>query len=116
MSDFTKAELFSTASSNKVWLEASGVFTVPALPGAGDTYGIATIPHGFNSDQLIPQVLINGGPTNGVVLPWSSNDGRITQYAYIDSTNLYIVCMSSDSSGSGASSFTINYFYRLLIL
>lgn len=115
MTDFTKAQMSSTQSSNKVFLSDSGTFTVPSLPGAGETFGIATIPHHFGSDALIPQVSTNGGPTSGVVLPWSSNDNRINQYAYVDSTNLYIVCLSSDSSGLGAPGFTISYFYRLLI-
>ena len=115
MTDYNKAQLFSTASSNKVLKEGSGSFDVAALGGAGETFGIATIPHGHSSDELIAQVSTNGGPSDGTVLPWSSNDGRIVQYAYIDSTNLYIVCISSDSSGFGAPARTISYYYRLLI-
>ena len=115
MTDYSKAKMFSTASSNKVLKEGSGSFEVAALGGAGETFGIATIPHGHTSDELLIQVSTIGGPTDGTVLPWSSNGGRIKQYAYIDDTNLYIVCISSDSSGFGAIARTITYYYRLLI-
>ena len=120
MSDFTKAKLASSASSNKLYKEGSGTFAVSALGGAGETFGFISIPHeytkdGSPSDELLYQVSTNGGPVDGTILPWSSNDGRITQYAYVDSTNLTIVCISSDSSGSGAPARTISYYYRLLI-
>ncbi len=105
----------SKASSNKVLLEGSGTLSVAALSGAGETHTIATIPHNYGSSDLLFQVSTNGGPTNGVMLPWESNDGRIRQWASVDATNLYITVNSNDSSGSGASAFTISYFYRILI-
>ncbi len=113
--DFTKIQMSSSASSNKVIKEGSGSFNVPSLPGAGETFGFAAIAHTFIGDNLLWQVSTNGGPTDGVVLPWSSNDNRINMYARLDTTNLYIYCISSDSSGLGAPAFTINYFYRVLI-
>lgn len=118
MTDYSKAQMFSTASSNKLFLEGSGTFSVSALGGAGETFGIATIPHGYSSDELIYQVsatINTAGTGDKSVLPWSSNDNRINQYAYIDSTNLYIVCISSDSSGFGSAARTVSYYYRLLI-
>lgn len=113
--DFTKLQLVSNASSNKVLLEGSGKLSVSYLPGSGQTHSTATIPHNYGSDNLLFQVSTNGGPTNGVMLPWESNDGRITQYASVDSTNLYITVISYDGSGYGAGAFTINYFYRILV-
>lgn len=105
----------SNSSSNKVLLEGSGTLSVAALPGAGETHTIATIAHNYGSDDLLFQVSTNGGPTNGVMLPWESNDGRNIQWASIDSTNLYITVNSNDSSGSGAPAYTINYYYRILV-
>lgn len=113
--DFTKLRLSSTASSNKVLLSGTGSFSVAALAGAGETFSSATIPHGYSSDNLLFQVTTVGGGTDGVILPWQSNDGRVTQYARLDSTNLYIFCISSDASGLGSAGFTITYYYRILI-
>lgn len=117
--DFTKIQRVSSASSNKILLEGSGSFIVPALPGAGDTFGSATIAHNFASDYLIYQVGISGNTVGNVIdpvmLPWSSNDNRRIAYAYIDDSSLHVVCISSDASGFGNSSFTVNYEYRLLI-
>jgi hypothetical protein len=114
--DYSKVQLISTASSNKVWLQGSGTFTVPALPGAGDTFGVATIPHGFSSDDLIHQVSTTSDASTGyVVLPWAPGDNRQIQYACVDATNLYIYFISTDSSGLGESGFTVNYVYRLLV-
>lgn len=115
MIDYTKIELSSAASSNKVLLDGFGTFNVPALVGAGNTFGSATVPHGINSDNLLFQVSTTGAGTDGVILPWASNDGRKLQYARLDSTNLYIFCISSDASGLGASAFTVTYYYRILI-
>lgn len=115
MIDYTKIQLVSAASSNKVLKEGSGGFVVPALGGIGDVFGSATIPHGFNSDNLLCQVTTTGGGIDSVMLPWQSNDGRVTQYTALDSTNLYITVISSDSGGGGALSFAINYYYRILI-
>lgn len=116
--DYTKIQLSSDASSNKVLLEGTGSFNVAALGGAGETFGIATIPHGYGSDNLLHQTAATtntAGTGSQPTLPWRSNDGRVTQYAYVDSTNLYIVCISSDSSGAGSPARTVTYFYRVLI-
>ena len=111
-------QLSSDNSSNKVFKQGVGTFTVPNLPGAGDTYGIATIPHGYTSDNLMFQVSATtdlAGATGWATLPWESNDGRLIMYAYLDSTNLYIVSLHVDSSGSGYPSQVVNYQYRVLI-
>ncbi len=115
MIDFSKLELSSSSSSNKILLQDSGSFNVPALPGAGNTFGSVTIPHSYKSDNLIFQVTTTGGTTDGVTLPWSSNDGRMFQYASVDSNNLYIYTISADASGLGAPGYTINYTYRVLV-
>jgi len=113
--DFTKIALTSGASSLKVWKQGTGSFVVPGLPGQGDTYGSATIAHGYGSDDLLFQVAMNGGENNGTIIPWESNDGRQIQYANIDGTNLNIYCISSNSGTGPVASITITYFYRILI-
>jgi hypothetical protein len=113
--DFSKILMLSSASSNKVLLEGSGTLSVASLGGSGQTHTTVTIPHNFGSDNLLFQVSTNGGPTDGVMLPWESNDSRVIQYASIDDTNLYITVNSNDSSGSGSNAFSIDYFYRILV-
>lgn len=113
--DYTKIQLSSVASSNKMVLQGGGSFTVPALPGAGDTFGIATVAHPYGSDGLIYQVSVSGVGIATTILPWQSNDGRRQAYVSVDSANLYIVCISSDASGLGNPSFNVQYTYRLLI-
>jgi hypothetical protein len=113
--DFSKIQMLSSASSNKVLLEGSGTLSVNSLGTSGETHTTATIAHNFGSDNLLFQVSTNGGPTDGVMLPWESSDSRIIQYASIDDTNLYITVNSNDSSGYGAGAFTITYYYRVLI-
>ena len=110
----------SDLSSTKLVKQGTGSVSVPALGGAGETYGIATIPHGYGSSELIFQVAATrdtGGTDVTLIaqLPWISPDGRIRQYAYVDETNLYVVCLSFDGSGSGAPARTMNFEYRLLI-
>lgn len=118
MIDYTKIQLVSAASSNKVLIEGSGSFGVAALGGVGETFSSVTIPHGATNDDLLVQVAMNtsGGAVNGeAVLPWSSSDDRFISYTILDSTNLYIFMISSDSSGLGAPAFTVNYTYRVLV-
>lgn len=118
MIDYTKIQMLSSTSSNKLLMEDSGTFTVPVLPGAGDVSGTAIIPHNFGSDNLIMQVQTTtdvAGTTDFTVLPWESNDGRLIIYASVDSTNLYITRINSDSSGFGFPATTVNYTYRLLV-
>jgi hypothetical protein len=117
--NFTKLQSSSGASSNKVLKEGNGSFDVAALAAAGETFGIATLPHGFNGDNLLFQAAIYsdtvGANIDLATLPWQSSDGRLTAYTYLDTTNLYIVVISSDSSGLGAPARTIKYDYRVLI-
>jgi hypothetical protein len=113
--DFTKIQMSSSASSNKVLIQGTNNFSVAALAGAGETFGVGSVAHNFGSDNLLYQVSTTGGPTDGAVLPWSSNDGRIMMYARVDTINLYVFCISSDSSGFGAPGFNIVYYYRVLI-
>lgn len=119
MIDYSKIQLFSGASSNKVLIEGNTSFSVAPLGGAGETFGSITIAHNFGSDNLLYQVAVNsttvGALINETVIPWSSNDGRLTCYARIDSTNLYVFTISSDSSGFGAPAFTVNVTYRVLV-
>ena len=109
-------QLSVNASSQKVIQEGSGSFEVPALPGSGSTYGVATIPHPYGSNELIAEVQAstNVAGTNASVMPWASPDGRLTQYTSVDDTNLYIYCVSKDSSGFGAAARTVTYTYRLI--
>lgn len=114
--DYSKIQLLSSASSNKILLQGSGTFNVPALSGAGEIFAGPTIPHGFGSSDLIYQVsTISGATTDRVVLPWGSNDGRITQFAAIEVANLVIYFISSDSSGLGAPAYSVSYVYRILV-
>jgi len=113
--DFTKIALTSGASSLKVWKQGTGSFVVPGLSGEGETYGSATIAHGYPSDNLLFQVATSGAESNGTIIPWESNDGRQIQYATIDGTNLTIYCISSNSGSGSVASFTITYSYRILI-
>jgi hypothetical protein len=119
--NFTKLQSSSSASSNKVLKEGNGSFDVAALGGAGETFGIATIPHGFNGDNLLFQAAIFSDTVGMVInlttLPWQSSDGRIIAYTYLDANDktLNIVVISSDVSGFGANAFTVKYDYRVLI-
>jgi hypothetical protein len=119
--NFAKLQSSSSASSNKVLKEGNGSFNVAALGGAGETFGIATIPHGFNGDNLLFQATIfsdtPGANFDLTTLPWGSNDSHVTAYAYLDANDktLNIVVISSDVSGFGAPARTMQYDYRVLI-
>lgn len=115
MSSLEKLQMSSLASSQKVLLQGSGSFVVPALGGAGNLFASAVIPHGYGDDNLIFQVATDSAAINGINLPWDSGDGRVAQYAQLDATNLEIFFLSSDASGFGAPSYTVNYAYRILI-
>lgn len=115
--DYSKLQMSTLASSNKVLLQGSGTIAVPNLPGTGQQAVIATIPHGYLNDQLLFQVsaTISLTGTNWTTLPYMSNDGRLIMWAYVDSTTLNIVINHNDSSGAGFPSSTVNYQYRVLI-
>jgi hypothetical protein len=119
MIDYSKIQLFSGASSNKLLLEGSSSFNIAPLGGAGETFSVATVPHPFGSDNLLYQVAVNSNTVGAIidetVIPWSSNDNRIICYARVDTTNLYVFTISSDSSGLGAPAFTVNFTYRILV-
>jgi len=117
--DYAKLQLLSSASSNKVLIEGNTSFSVPPLPGSGETFGSITIPHNFGSDNLLYQVAVNsttpGMLIDETVVPWSSNDNRIAAYARVDNTNLQVFAISNDSSGFGNPAFTVNVSYRVLV-
>lgn len=120
MTDYKNMALSSSNSSNKVLMQGSGSFTVPNLPGLGTTSGSVTIPHGFESDNLIFQVSATtdiAGAGDYSFLPWGSNDARLSMYAYIDNdtSSLVIVSVHTDSSGFGYPAQTVNFTYRLII-
>ncbi len=115
MINYSKIQMISAASSNKVILEGNGTFTIPALGGAGETFSYATIPHNQNNDNLMFQVTATQSVNNVGIIPWQSSDGRVTLYAQIDNINLYIYGISSDSGGSGNPARTISFNYRILI-
>ena len=117
--DFTKIQLTSSASSLKILLQGTGTFTIPNLPGIGDVFGVATIPHGYTNDNLLFQASAYsnsaGAVINPVVLPWSSSDNRVVLYTRLDSTNLYIYGIHSSSGVGGYATALVNYSYRILI-
>jgi hypothetical protein len=114
--DYTKVQLLSSASSNKVYKEGAGSFVVAALGGSGETFNLATIPHGFATSDLIYQVTtLSGVSANRKILPWAPGDNRQIQFAAVDATNLYIYFISTDSSGLGAPSYTVTYTYKILV-
>jgi hypothetical protein len=113
--DYTKIQMTTAASSNKVILQGNDVIHVPALGGAGEILGTTTIPHNAGTDYLLFQVGATGVFSYNVMVPWISNDGRVTLYAMIDSTNLYVCCISEDASGLGSPAFDVSFFYRILI-
>lgn len=114
--DYSKTQLLSSASSNKVYKEGSGTFTVPALASAGETFGSATIPHSFATSNLIYQVTtLSGVSANRKILPWAPGDNRQIQFAAVDATNLVIYFISTDTGGFGSPAFTVNYTYKILV-
>lgn len=117
--NLTNVSFNSNKSSNKVLLQGAGNFTIPLLPGAGENFGSIAIPHGFASDNLLFQVSIVCNTIGALIpphiLPWNSNDNRISIYGFIDSTNLTIVGVHNDSGGGGDPLRVIQYFYRILI-
>lgn len=115
MIDYTELQLSSNNSSNKILKEGTGSFVVPALPGAGETFNFATISHGFGSDNLLYQVSTSSNVVTQAMLPWAPNDNRQIQYASIDSNNLYIYFISTDTGGLGEPAITVNYSYRILV-
>lgn len=111
--DLTKLQMSSKTSSQKVIEEGAGSFSVTGLGGAGFVASTATIPHSSGTDNLIIEVTSNTSYSGGTVLPWQSNDGRMTQYAMVDVSNLYIQCVLA-SSGAAIPGFTLNYTYRII--
>lgn len=117
MSDYTKIQMTSEASANKVLLSDKGTLNIPLLPGVGANSGNLIIPHGYGSDNLLFQVSVNDpATTNGLTrLPWTTGDGRITIYANIDAQNLYIFGFHSDAGGGGDPARSLTVYYRVLI-
>jgi hypothetical protein len=113
--DWTKLQLYSGASSNKIWLENSGSFTVPAAPANGDAHATVPIAHGFISDNLIWQVSMTDSAGDRHIVPYAPGDNSLWLYASLDSTNLYITGTQIDSSGLGIPAYTCSYTYKLLV-
>lgn len=114
ITNFNVVQMSSDSISLKIQKEGTASFTVPALAAPGNSSATATIPHGYSSNQLLFQVGANGASVDGVVLPWTSNDGRVTLYAYLDSTNLYIVGVNNIAAGT-APARNITAGYKILI-
>lgn len=117
MSDYTKIQMTSEASANKVLLSSVGTLNIPLLPGVGANAGTLTVPHGYGSDNLLFQVSVNDpATTNGLTrLPWSTGDGRISLYASVDAQNLYVHGWHSDAGGGGDPARSLSVYYRVLI-
>lgn len=115
MIDLVNTILQSDYSSLKVLTEGTVTVNVPAAPGYGTAYGEAQIVHGGTSDNLLFQVGSSSGYVSGTIIPWESNDGRILQYARIDSTKLYIIVRTSDAGGGGFPATSLTMSYRVLI-
>lgn len=113
--DYTKVQLYSEASSNKIWKTGSGSFTVPALPGSGETFNFVPIPHGLGTRSMIIQVSTSSEAVSRAILPWASGDNRQIQFASYNTSNLNIFFISTDSSGLGSPAFHVNYVYRILV-
>jgi hypothetical protein len=113
--DWTKLQLYSGASSNKIWLENSGTFTVAAAPPNSDGHTTITIPHGFGSDNLIWQVSMTGAASDWHVVPYAPGDNSLWLFASLDTSNLYITGTQIDSSGFGRPSYVCSYTYKILV-
>lgn len=116
--DFTKIQMLSSLSSNKVLMQGTGSFVVPALPGAGEVSATQTIAHNYGSDNLLFQVRcttdITGTSGDSIfLLPWSSNDNSTIIYYFWDSTNLYIT--RNNNSFVSFPATTVSYSYRILV-
>lgn len=113
--DYTKIQMTSAASSNKVLKEGTGTFTIPGFTAPGESTATATIAHGFGSDELLVQVSVDNVTVGSAAIPWGSNDNRLILYPAVDSTNLYITGIFS-SGGAGAEPvIDVTYYYRILI-
>lgn len=112
--DYTKIQMISKASSNKVVADDTGGFTIAGLGGAGEQNTTVTIPHGQGTTNIIPQVTVSVSGITNAVIPWQSNDGRLFFYVRWDSTNLYIVG-NSNSSGGAVPSRSVTYHYKILV-
>lgn len=94
-----------------LYLEGEGSGTVPARVGVDLKWDLITIPHGFESDELIWQVgIVAGGSIYSA--PFIANGG-FEVASYLDDTNLYIVV--ADTSVVNEPAFDFDYIYRLLL-
>lgn len=111
--DLTKIQMSGETSSQKIIQEDAGSFAVTGLAGAGTQASSTVIPHPAGTDDLIVEVTSNTSYSVGTVLPWQSNDGRVTQYVAVDTSNLYIYCVLTSLAGA-IPGFTLSYTYRII--
>lgn len=113
--DLTNIQMSSLASSNKLYLTSASSFFIPANPGNTTVSTTVTIPHGFGSDALTFQIYVIIDSGNVQAVPWISNDGRVSVYGYIDSTNVYLTGVSSSSSAFSVPQKLVEYLIKILV-
>lgn len=113
--DQSKIQMSGVNSSLKLWLSGGGTITVPAQGPYGSITVSTPISHGYGSDLLLAQVVVDWPDYPYGPAPWHTPDGRLSTYYSINSTNLNIYINSIDTGGSGTGAYTMNYSYRLLI-
>lgn len=115
--DQSKILLSTKDATNNLVLSDNGSVSVAAITN-GIRQATATIPHGLETDDVIPQVTITPPgftPGTSTIVPYVSNDGRIGAFVSVDSTNLYITAFVSDASGFGSPSGIFTFSYKLVM-
>lgn len=110
-------QMSTETTSLKIWLEGSGSLVVPSTNSSIHTTNF--ISHGYLSNQMIWQVgftisFSGGGTTAGLQTPWSSADGQTSVSSTLDASFLYITGYAQ-TAGSPTLTYTLNYYYRLLV-
>lgn len=117
-SSLPNVQMSASNSSLKVIAEGNGTIQVNSLAGGFFAGGISPpIPHNARTDNLIWQVATFAsveGDGNNIPTPYESNDDRALIHSYVDETNLYVEAAYQSSTGDLAS-FSIDFFYRVLL-